>query len=111
MPLTIGEFADILLKEFLSAAPSDTVSPSCSRESDMEEVNVKYEACPFCGGEASFDVSKVCFGHGDYATACTVRCRSCHAIGPSFDTWEYPLEACKFHAVEAWNNRTVTQDE
>lgn len=91
---------------------SGTVAPSCAQEAETEErIKVKYKECPFCGGEAHLVVEKVCFGHGEYATEYTVRCCNCHTRGPSFDTWEYSLEACKFHAEEAWNNRTVTQDE
>lgn len=105
MTVSVVDFISELSSVFFEGL-SGTAVPSCAQEAETdEEIKVNYKECPFCGGKAYLEVEKVCFGHGEYATECTVRCRNCHARGPNFDTWEYPLEECKSRAGDAWNDR------
>lgn len=60
--------------------------------------------CPFCGGKATVWIDKE-VGHGYVDSKYYVKCDSCHAQGPSFNTRESTESKCVRACTAHWNQR------
>lgn len=72
----------------------------------MQDINSRLKKCPFCGGRASIDYSRV-FVSGESTKAALVYCTACHSHSPKFDGRNYlRLTDAYDDAVNAWNRRS-----
>lgn len=66
----------------------------------MNEIN-SISNCPFCDGEATLTEQNICGGHGCFYTKYYVKCKNCHAQGPSTD--DYAKKPNIQEIVKKWN--------
>ena len=73
-------------------------------------IDLELKPCPFCGGEATFEVERECFGHGEYHNKHFVKCKECGAKSPSQFEYLIDTDDCKVIVKNKWNRRVTSND-